>query len=364
MNAAVAGRPAVEFDTVATGEWDRIVGDFADGSYEQTACYADARWGSSRTSHLLLRRAGVPVAGARVVMLGLRGLPSGLAYVKFGPFWRRRDADPEPPLYRLVLSALVDEYCGRRGHCLTILPRSTPDFYAEECQALDELGFAVRRPMVDPRRYLVDLRIGDARLEALDQKWRYNLRLALRADIDCRLADGDAGFAMFGAMHAAMVGRKRYRDTDRLDVLPELTRRVQPSMRPHVVVASHDGVPVAGAVVAVCGDTAFYLFGASTDAALPLRAGYALHWWIVSWAADRGARWYDLGGEAMSEGLRQFKKGLVGKRGAVLTMRGEFDRWTSRRGRLVADCIYALRDLGRTTRGVRERLSARPRATA
>jgi lipid II:glycine glycyltransferase (peptidoglycan interpeptide bridge formation enzyme) len=131
-----------------------------------------------------------------------------------------------------------------------------------------------------------------------------------------------------------------------------------------VVVASHEGVPVAGAVVAVCGDTAFYLFGASTDAALPLRAGYALHWWIVSWAADRGARWYDLGGEAMSEGLRQFKKGLVGKRGAVLTMRGEFDRWTSRRGRLVADCIYALRDLGRTTRGVRERLSARPRATA
>ena len=364
MNPGVAGGPSVEIDTVAAGEWDRIVGDFADGSYEQSACYADARWGSSRTSHLLLRRAGVPVAGARVVMLGLRGLPSGLAYVKFGPFWRRRDVSPEPPLYRRALSALVDEYCGRRGHCLTILPRSTPDFYAEECQALDELGFAVRRPMVDPRRYLVDLRFGDDRLGNLDQKWRYNLRHALRAHIDCDLADGDAAFATFGAMHATMVGRKRYRDTDRLDVLPELTRRLQPSMRPRVVLASYDGVPVAGAVVAVCGDTAFYLFGASTDAALPLRAGYALHWWIVSWAADLGMRWYDLGGEAMSEGLRQFKKGLVGKRGAVLTMRGEFDRWTSRRGRLVADCIYALRDLGRMTRGVRERFTARSRATA
>ena len=33
-------------------------------------------------------------------------------------------------------------------------------------------------------------------------------------------------------------------------------------------------------------------------------------------------RWYDLGGEVGDEGLRRFKKGLVGKRGAVVVTCG------------------------------------------
>jgi hypothetical protein len=84
-------------------------------------------------------------------------------------------------------------------------------------------------------------------------------------------------------------------------------------------------------VVAVCGDTAFYVFGATDDAALALNAGYALQWWIVEWLSTLPVRWYDLGGEALDAGLRQFKKGLVGKARRRRRGEREFDSLDGRR---------------------------------
>jgi hypothetical protein len=347
VGSPVRGASDVRVDDVPAVTWDRAIADFADGSYEQTACHADGRWGARRVSHLALVREGVLVAGARVVLFGLPGL-GGVAYVKFGPVWRRRDADAADDVYRAVVTALVDEYAARRGLCLTIVPRAHPSSMGRECAMLGDLGFVVRRPMLDPNRYLVDLTVPPAeRLAALAQKWRYNLRQALRAGIECGVVDGEAGFRAFAAMHGRMVERKRFRNVDPLHLLPTLATGLPESMRPRVVLARHQGTPLAGAVVAVCGDTACFVFGASDAAALPLNVGYALQWWIVEWLAALGVEWYDLGGEAREPGLRQFKKGLVGKAGCVVTLAGEFDRWTSPAARLTADVIFGMRDVQR-----------------
>jgi lipid II:glycine glycyltransferase (peptidoglycan interpeptide bridge formation enzyme) len=113
------------------------------------------------------------------------------------------------------------------------------------------------------------------------------------------------------------------------------------------VTASHQGEVVAGAVVIVAGDVGYYLYGASADAALSLRAGYALHWRIAGWLAERGVCWYDLGDGF--GGLRQFKQGFVGKSGVVLTT-GEFDRWLNPQSRMVGGAIYGARNLVATLR--------------
>src|SRR5690606_30718560 len=58
--------------------------------------------------------------------------------------------------------------------------------------------------------------------------------------------------------------------------------------------------------------------GATDDRALPLRAGYFLHWNIIAWLkANTSARWYDLGGTDGFAGLHQFKIGMVGDAGMV-----------------------------------------------
>lgn len=65
---------------------------------------------------------------------------------------------------------------------------------------------------------------------------------------------------------------------------------------------------------------------------------------------EHRTRWYDLGGEAGERGLRQFKKGFVGKRGAIVVMHGEYDRWTYLPGRVATDLIFGLRGAQRVIR--------------
>jgi hypothetical protein len=344
-----------EVDTVPDQSWDRIAGEFDDLNYDQIACYAAGHWGK-RVSHLLLRRQGEAVAGARTAIVTLPGFARGLAFLRFGPFWRRHGGTADIAIYRGAIAALVEEYCVRRGHCLTVIPRPSPEFYQQECDVLSEFGFSVRRKVPDPHRYFIDLSLDEeAQMRSLEQKWRYNLRHALAHDFEIRLCDNDADIRAFQSLHATMATRKGFYNHDRVHLLPELAAQLPEALRPRIALAFHQGRPVVGATIALLGDTAYYVFGGSDAAALSLKAGYALQWWIIRWLSTQKVRWYDLGGEAQEPGLRQFKKGLVGKRGTVVTMNGEYDFWMQASARLAADTIYGLRGVQRIIRHWRYR---------
>jgi Acetyltransferase (GNAT) domain len=339
-----------QVDSVCAAAWDEIAGEFNDLNYDQIARYSAGQWGE-RVSHLLLRRHGVPAAGARVAVIRLPGFSRGLAFLRFGPFWRRRDQAPDIAVYRAAIGALVQEYCMRRGHFLTVIPRPNPEFYQRECEVLSEFGFSVRRRFPDPNRYLVDLSLDEeAQRQSLDQKWRYNLRQATANGFDIRLGENDADMRSFQSLHAGMVTRKGFYNADMVHLLPELAAQLPEALRPRIVLALHQGRAVVGAAIALLGDTAYYVFGGSDSASLSLKGGYALHWWIVRWLSTQNVRWYDLGGEAGEPGLRQFKKGLAGKRGAVVRMNGEYDYWAQSSARLIGDAVYGLRAIQRGIR--------------
>src|SRR4051812_11796790 len=77
-------------DQIGRG-WDEIVAGFADMRLEQMAAYAVPRWGASRLCGLVLRDVvtNEPVGAALAVIAALPLIKLGLAYVKFGPLWRR-----------------------------------------------------------------------------------------------------------------------------------------------------------------------------------------------------------------------------------------------------------------------------------
>lgn len=340
----------VEIDTIADHEWDRIAGEFADIHHEQTACYAGLHW-KGRDSHLLLSRAGMPVAGARIALVKLPVIDRGLAYLRFGPFWRRRDQAADPEIYRAMIKALVEEYCGRRGHCLSILARPHPDYHALEGGLMRDMGFVKRRDYEDPERYLVNTALdATAQSKSLAQKWRYNLRQAVANSLDIRLSEDPAEAEAFQALYSSMMERKEFASTTPVHLTGQLMAKLPDNLKPKLFVAYHEKKLVVGATVGVFGDTAYYMFGASSAEALPLKAGYALHWHIVQWLNEQGIAWYDLGGASHEPGLRQFKKGFVGKAGKILVMEGEHDRWTSTLGRMSADIIFGARHLRRRIR--------------
>lgn len=346
-------RSAMEFcvDALAPTAWDNIAAEFDDITFDQTACFSNAFWHKNQTSNMVAALDGKPVAGARTIIMKFPGISNGLAYVRSGPFWRQRDRALNLDTYKSLMAAMIEEYCRNRGNYLSIIPRPNPDFYEIECGVLEQLGFVVTRQPSDPIRYFVktSLPISD-QLQSLDQKWRYNLRKAQKNKLDIGFFDDAEGIDHFTALHTEMVARKSFFDSDPVYLLPKLKAELPENIRPRIIIAFHNGRPVAGASIAVHGDTALYQFGASSREALSLKAGYALQWWIVEWLTSRGVHWYDLGSKAGNTGLEQFKKGFVGKQGATLTLRGEWNYWLGFQERLVASTIYTLRDIRRRIR--------------
>jgi len=342
---ANAAGSVYEADCLTPSQWDREVADFADASLDQTALYADALRGARRNSHIVVRSGGGIVAAARVFVLAAPLVPAGLAYVKFGPMWRRKGAAQDIGALRAAVEALVAEYCERRRLHLSVALRPSAAVNRIEGEVLSGAGFRLRGPSRDPHRYLVRVDADRERARgSLAQKWRYNLKKAEAVGLEIGFADDPAGIERFTRLHAAMVARKKASAGDPVHLLPQLAGLPEP-IRPRVVLAWHEGSPVCGAVIAVFGDTAYYLWGASDDRALPLNAGYALHWWILGWLATTGTQAYDLGGEVGAEGLRQFKKGLVGRDGDIVEMPGEFVLCNSAASRLFAGGLFHTRAL-------------------
>lgn len=324
--------------------WDDALLGFDDASLEQSASYCALRWCGHEEAGPVLSDLTGTLAMARVLTYAMPGISGGLAYVKFGPVWRRRDSAADLDVYGRIAERLVAEYCQRRRMLLTIHPRPHPSAQAMERSVLEEFGFQQRRRHADCNRYLVNLAIDEATQRAsLEQKWRYNLKKSEKARLDISEESTTAGVASFQALHAQMVARKNASHGDPVEHLDELCGCLSTALRPRVILARRDGQPVAGAVIAVHGDTAYYLYGATADEALELRAGYALQWWIVQMLSNSGAAYYDLGGMGGASGLRQFKQGLVGKQGCITEMAGEFDYWHHPRDRALGDAVYLLR---------------------
>lgn len=344
------GRGAVEVcvDSLSDQEWDRTFAAFDDLHYEQMAAYCKVQWGGKRSSSLLLRRDGEVVAGARVVLLSIPSLGKGIAWVRFGPQWRRKNREVEPELLEAILLALREEYCARRGLLLAILPRPDPDYGKMVQDTLTELGFVDHKRYDDWDHYLVNLTLGEkAQLANMSRHWRRSLRKTEDYNLDIRFVEDEEGFRTFETLHDSMVTRKNASRTGPIHLLYGM-RAAFPSDVLKLVLVSHQGKPVAGAVFAVLGDTAYYILGATSDDALPLSAGLAMQWWIVRWLSQhKGLRWYDIGGTAGQKGLRVFKSGLTGREGRIVPVPGEFQTWDNAGDRMIGNAMFALRPLYR-----------------
>ena len=271
--------------------------------------------------------------------------------------WRPRGADPDASAYKSIVQALIDEYCTRRGLLLSILPRPDPDFGHVEQQALKEMGFIDRRRYADWDHYFVNVSLDeDAQHRSLSRHWRRSLKEAHAANLDIRICTDEASFQQFEDLHFRMIARKDAKRTGPIHILHKLREQL-PEDALKLVLVSHHGRPVAGAVFAPLGEIAYYILGSTSDEALPLRAGFAKHWWIMRWLSERGVKWYDIGGTAGNKGLEVFKSGLSGRAGRVVPVPGEYEMWSRTGDRMISDAVFGLRPLYRKITDIRRRLT-------
>ena len=348
-NALAVAPHAVEIVASVGPEWDSIVAEFSDVTVEQTASHMGERWGAGRLCGLLVRSGttGEVEAAALVILILLPLIRVGLAYVKFGPLWRRRGQAARPALLGAALDALRAEFSGSRHLQLRIIPPADPVFADEWTARLAAADIRKHADSNDPERYLVDLTLSEAeQLASLGTKWRANLR-KVGKDLSIREVDIRRNLPAFLSLYGNMSARKKFADYHHIENLPAYVEACPSSLGLRMFMAYQGAEPVAGSIIIGSGERVFVPFSASAGDALPLRAGYAVRWHIIDRLRGTDARWLDLGGTEGDDGLRHFKAGNVGSRGRIVSMPGEFRHASG-----------PLAHVG----GARDRLAAGPRA--
>jgi lipid II:glycine glycyltransferase (peptidoglycan interpeptide bridge formation enzyme) len=302
---------------VSASDWDAIISGFDTVCQEQLMAFAQLRWPSVTLEPNLFYIGNMPVGGALMMVQRLPGGLCSIAIAKWAPMLADAKAPNAADVYRAMIEALKSEYADKRGMLVSILPHSSTDAHNADYAALREAGFKRGASLGYPDRYLVKLKLSEAELRAsFDQTWRRQLKKAEKNDLRFEHAT-PTQLDAFKTLYASMSERKLFPDFSAFDTLDALFA-LDPVLRPELFYLYQGDELVAGAVIFKAGKRAVYLYGATNSAALPLRAGYFLHFHIIQWLGQNtDAEWYDLGGTDGFLGLHQFKKGMVGARGVI-----------------------------------------------
>jgi lipid II:glycine glycyltransferase (peptidoglycan interpeptide bridge formation enzyme) len=309
--------PVLETRIVSGAEWDATIAGFDEVCQEQLFAFAISRWPHVRHEPMLFLRDGEVVGGS---LMMIQRLPLGLGKIavsKWGPMLESA-ADPNADLiHSAMVEALIAEYADKRGFMLSVLPRASTTTVNHAYERLQARGFKRGSELLFPNRYIVALRLDDAaQRKSFHQKWRYHLNKSEKAGLSFEHA-GPERLGEFEMLYAAMTDRKQFLDHSAYETVAALMQ-LEDRLRPELFFVRHEGEVVAGALVFKAGDRAVYLYGATNNKALPLRAGYFIQWNIIRWLRDHTtATWYDLGGTDGFQGLHQFKKGMVGDAGVI-----------------------------------------------
>ena len=341
----------IALERVAPEDWDLAVSQFDEVCQEQLYAFAKVRWPSVVHEPLILKDGGEVIGGCLVM---IQRLPLGLgsvAIAKWGPIFARARRPDSLNLYKRVVDALVEEYAVKRRLMVSIWPNADVSGRNAQYETLIANGFKEGAGLLFPNRYIVNLRLSDAeQRKSLHQKWRYHLNKADKAGLTFEVG-GAERMAEFDLLYNAMTDRKKFADHSAYHTVPSLMAAADPALQPRLFFVRHEGELVAGAIIFTAGDRAVYLYGATNDKALPLRAGYFMHWRIIQWLRDNTrATGYDLGGTDGFQGLHQFKKGMVGDAGWITPVPPVANYAAYKLPFLIGSTAYAVRDLGQSIR--------------
>ena len=306
----------VVVDEISALEWNGLLLQFSDASVYQTWAFGAACWNEKELSHLVLHDQG-QIRGAvqvRVVTVPLLG--SGVAYVRWGPLFRRQGAAEDPEAAQAILEALKREYVDRRKLVLQIIPNVYLGDAAEEPvrKALSELGFE-QEPSIKPYRTLrLDLNPALEELrKKLDQKWRNQLNRAEKNGLELVEGTSDELYGRFVALYQGMMARKQFETTVSVEEFRELQRQLPPESRMTILLAHKEGKDLGCLIGSAFGDTGIYLLGASSEEGMQSKASYLLQWTMIQKFKALGCHWYDLGGvnPETNPGVYHFKSGIT-----------------------------------------------------
>jgi lipid II:glycine glycyltransferase (peptidoglycan interpeptide bridge formation enzyme) len=307
----------VEVDRGTTAEWSQMLDLFEDANIYQTSAYGGVRWGERNLSRLVLKRDGDVMGMAQVRIVRPTPLKFGMAYLRWGPIWKRCCQPLDPEVLIRMARAIEDEYLGKRKLFLQIRPNAFAGStrahafqraFSKFTRVPGEAETAYRTFVLDLTPTLDELR------GRLEKKWRNQLTRSEKNDLTVISGHGSEEYRAFCEIYSQMRNRKTFETTVDVDEFERIQEALTESQRMRVLICRDKGVPVAGLVASAMGDSAIYLLGATGDAGLNSKGAYLLQWSLICWLKQRGIQSYDLGGvdPEGNPGVYHFKRGLSG----------------------------------------------------
>lgn len=323
-------------------EWEKVVGFFDDANIYQTYAYAKICYGENNTSTLVVRKDNEPISAAVVNIRKVPGLPLGIAYVFYGPLWKKI-GDDDFDNYVHGINALVNEYVNRRGLALRIRPFLYEDetgFRYED--VLRNAGFRPLLNLPPKKTLLIDLsKSVDELRKGLDGKWRGHLNRAEKNNLTIADGTNDELFDQFKPIHEDLLINKQIRDVKSIETFKIIQTQLPLELKMRVFLCEHSGVVCAGIIVSAIGNVGITLSRATNDIGRQQKAAYLVQWRALQWLKDAGCRWYDLSGvdELANPGTYSYKTGLCGKNGRELQMMHQYQMCSGKLKKIVINLV-------------------------
>lgn len=239
-----------------------------------------------------------------------------LAYIPKGPVLNWSD----PALCDTFFSQL-NAYLRKQGAIsLRIEPgndMSTTELITKRMQDMSMHSVPPVQPL---RTIMLDLAPSEEILLAqMKEKWRYNVRLAVRKGVTVRVAETPDDVRSWYHLLETTGERDRF-GIHSYDYYLDAWRIFAPRSEARLLLAEHNGQLLAGIFVGFFARQAIYLYGASSNEQRQLMPNYLLQWEAMRWARQQSALTYDFWGipatddenEAMA-GVYRFKSGWGGR---------------------------------------------------
>jgi lipid II:glycine glycyltransferase (peptidoglycan interpeptide bridge formation enzyme) len=312
---------------VEAQSWYNIMHKFEDANLYQTSAYDGIGSGNESYSHLILRRENEIVAAAQTRIIQLPVIKKGIAYVMWGPMWRRVFKPDDVEVFRQAIRALRNEFSLRRGLVLRVYPlafRGKDDVLK---QILVDEGFSFHDDEKSHRTLMINIEPSLAEIRAaLDQKWRNCLNRAEKNGLEIIQGEEESLFDEITKIYLEMANRKGLADLSDIEHLKKVQRDLPPGLKLKVILCFLNGEICSGSIFSAIGATAVYLIGATSNAGMKSNSSYLVQWAFMEWIKEKGLLYYDLNGinPVTNPGTYHFKRGLAGKKGIDIEFLGKY----------------------------------------
>jgi lipid II:glycine glycyltransferase (peptidoglycan interpeptide bridge formation enzyme) len=313
-----------DINEASEAEWAEAMTSFADASIYQCWPYGRVKWGAGHNEHVALKQDGTVLSLAQVAIVKPPIPGVGMAYVTWGPLWKRKGLPPDEAPYRSMLEVLKDEYAHRRKLLLRIKPYGFEETDGAMRSVLEQAGFLPTRGVqkAKKRTILVDLGPSPDELrKRLSKKWRNSLTNSEKEGLTVKEGFSGEPLGAIQPMYHALMKKKNFSGWD-LDELARIQDLLEGRQKMRISTCEEEGRTIAASVCSALGDTAIGLIGMTGDEGRKRRAYYLLQWDEILWARKTGAATYDLNGinPETNPTVYHFKSGLNGDEVTLLSV--------------------------------------------